>query len=58
MNGQVQRVRARHGDIKPGCEIVVPIKEKSTWSLQNTLSIATTTASLATMIATIANILK
>jgi protein involved in polysaccharide export with SLBB domain len=59
MNGQVKRLKTRHaGGIQPGSEIVVPVKEKSSWSLQNTLSIATTTASLATMVATIANILK
>jgi len=53
--------RAKKGSrelIQPGCEVIVPVKEKSNWSLQNTLSIATTSASLATMIASIANILK
>ena len=59
MNGTIKRARAFSGDIiEPGCEVVVPIKEKNTNSLQNTLSIATTSASLATMIASIANILK
>lgn len=59
MNGQVKRAkRSSHELIQPGCEVIVPVKEKSNWSLQNTLSIATTSASLATMIASIANILK
>ncbi len=59
MNGQVKRGKKNHSDlIQPGCEIVVPEKAKSNWSLQNTMSIATTSASLATMVATIANILK
>lgn len=59
MNGTIKRARAFSGDIvEPGCEVVVPIKEKNPNSLQNTLSIATTSASLATMIASIANILK
>ena len=59
MNGTIKRAKAFSGDIvEPGCEVVVPLKEKNTHSLQNTLSIATTSASLATMIASIANILK
>ena len=59
MNGTIKRAKAFSGDIvQPGCEVVVPLKEKNTHSLQNTLSIATTSASLATMIASIANILK
>jgi protein involved in polysaccharide export with SLBB domain len=59
MNGQVKRLKSKNASgITPGSEIVVPVKEKGTWSLQNTLSIATTSASLATMIASIANILK
>ena len=52
MNGQVKRAK------KGSRELIQPGKEKSNWSLQNTLSIATTSASLATMIASIANILK
>jgi protein involved in polysaccharide export with SLBB domain len=59
MNGQVKRLKSKHaGGIMPGSEIVIPVKERHPWSLQNTLSIATTSASLATMVATIANILK
>lgn len=59
MNGQVKRAKKGSRElIQPGCEVIVPVKEKSNWSLQNTLSIATTSASLATMIASIANILK
>lgn len=59
MNGQVKRAKQGSRElIQPGCEVIVPVKEKSNWSLQNTLSIATTSASLATMIASIANILK
>jgi protein involved in polysaccharide export with SLBB domain len=55
MNGQVKRLKSKHaGGIMPGSEIVIPVKERHPWSLQNTLSIAT----LATMVATIANILK
>ena len=59
MNGQIKRGRLNSTSlIEPGCEIVVPMKEKNAAALQNILSIATTSASLATMIASIANILK
>ena len=59
MNGQVKKAsKYDRGLIEPGCEIIVPTKEKNEFKLQNILSIATTSASLATMIASIANILK
>ncbi len=59
MNGQVSKAgRMRPDLIQPGCEIVVPSKPERNWTLQNTLSIATTSASLATMIATIGNLLN
>lgn len=59
MNGQVKKARSHSSSIiEPGCEIIVPSKEKNPHKLQNILSIATTSASLATMIASIANILK
>ena len=59
MNGQVKKAsKYDRGLIEPGCEIIVPTKEKKEFKLQNILSIATTSASLATMIASIANILK
>jgi hypothetical protein len=59
MNGQVKRLKSKHAKgIMPGSEIVIPVKEKHNWQLQNTLAIATTSASLATMLATISNLLK
>ena len=59
MNGQVKKARSHSSSIiEPGCEIIIPSKEKNQHSLQIILSIATTSASLATMIASIANILK
>ena len=59
MNGQVKKASKWDSDlIQPGCEIIVPTKEKNEFKLQNILSIATTSASLATMVASIANILK
>ena len=58
MNGQVKKASKYNNNlIEPGCEIIVPTKEESSFKLQNMLSIATTSASLATMIASIANIL-
>ena len=59
MNGQIKRGKLGSTSvIEPGCEIIVPVKEKNKAALQNILSIATTSASLATMIASIANIIK
>lgn len=59
MNGQVKKAKKYSNDvIQPGCEIIVPTKEKNQFQLQNILSIASTSASLATMIASIANIIK
>lgn len=58
MNGQVKKAKKYNSHIEPGCEIIVPTKQKNAFQLQNMLSIATTSASLATMIASIANILK
>lgn len=59
MNGEVKKASKYNSNlIEPGCEIIVPTKEKNEFKLQNILSIATTSASLATMVASIANILK
>ena len=58
MNGQVKKAKKYNSHIEPGCEIIVPTKQKNAFQLQNILSIATTSASLATMIASIANIIK
>ena len=59
MNGQVKKAsKFSHSLIEPGCEIIVPTKHKKNFKLENILAIATTSASLATMVATIANISK
>ena len=59
MNGQIRRGRLNRSDVvEPGCQIIVPAKERNSDALQSVLSVATTSASLATMIATIGNILK
>ena len=42
----------------PGCEIFVPEKNVSTMTLAEKMSLGTTAASIATMIATLVNILQ
>ena len=57
MNGDV--AKAGHGvKVKPGCEIVVPQKSMSKMSTAESISLISGTASVAAMIATIANLLK
>ena len=60
MNGTVSRLRSGNSKaIEPGCEIIVPSKERrEKMSPTEILSIGTSTASLATMIATISNLFK
>ena len=58
MNGKVARV-AHNAKPEPGCEIFVPGKaERDPRMLAQTLSIASSVASFATIIATLANIIK
>lgn len=59
MNGTVSRARRYSiGVVEPGCEIVVPKKRERKGALQEVLGVATTASSLATMMATIGNLLK
>ena len=60
MNGTVSRLKTRNSKaIEPGCEIIVPSKDKrNRMSPAEMLSIGTSTASLATMIATLVNLFK
>ena len=59
LNGTVERAkRLSRNVVEPGCEIVVPQKRTREGQLQEILSVSTTAASLATMIATIGNIIK
>jgi protein involved in polysaccharide export with SLBB domain len=59
MNGTVSRARRySKGVVEPGCEIVVPKKRERKGALQEVLGVATTASSLATMMATIGNLLK
>lgn len=58
MNGMVARV-GHNAKVRPGCEIVVPSKPESTgMKIGEWLTIGTSVASIATMVATIANIMK
>ena len=62
MNGQVAEVKGngRH-QVEPGCEIVVPIKDKTKaekWNIQTILGIVSSLGSLGLTAASIANILK
>lgn len=59
MNGEVAKAKRNTKNlVKPGSEIVIPMKRDKDGALQEALSIATTASSLATMIATIGNILR
>ena len=60
MNGTIAKAKGGGKSVvQPGCEIIVPSKpEGKGLSLPEILSIGTSTASIATMIATITNILK
>ena len=56
MNGTVAKV-SHNAKPMPGCEIVVPAKATTKLSIAETMTIGTSVASIATMIATLANIL-
>ena len=58
MNGMVAKADRKHKP-RPGCQIVVPTKARRRGlGLTEWLSIGTSTASIATMVATIANLIK
>lgn len=62
MNGQVAKVNGYgSGMVEPGCEIIVPIKDKTRadkWNIQTILGIASSLGSLGLTAASVANILK
>lgn len=60
MNGQVARIKGRNKDkIEPGCEIIVPSKKnKNGARIGEILGYASSFGSLATMFATITNLIK
>lgn len=57
MNGHVEKVKARSKKVEPGCEIVVPNKVKKN-TFGNIMGYTTSIASLAMMVASIANLVK
>lgn len=56
MNGTIAKV-SQNAKPKPGCEIVVPEKEINKMTIAEKMTIGTSVAAIATMIATLANIL-
>ena len=59
INGTVAKAKKYSKTVvEPGCEIIVPQKMKKEDSLQKILSVATTSSSIATMLATIYNIIR
>lgn len=56
MNGTIAKV-SQNAKPKPGCEIVVPEKEINKMTIAEKMTIGTSVASIATLIATLANIL-
>ncbi len=59
MNGTVARAnRLNRNAIQPGCEIVVPIKDRERMKTTEILSLGSTSASLATVIIALTNILR
>ena len=57
MNGTLAKV-GHNAKVRPGCEIIVPTKVQSKMSLAETLSVGSSAASIAAVIATIANLVK
>lgn len=59
MNGQIAEVKGNgKSQIEPGCEIIVPNKRRRSNTFNNIIGYASSFASLGTMFATIANLLK
>ena len=59
LNGTIKRAKRYSANVvEPGCEIVVPQKRDKKDNLANILSIATTSSSVATMMATISSMLR
>lgn len=57
MNGTIAKM-GHNAKPKPGCEIVVPAKNVNKMTIAEKMTIGTSVASIATMIATLANIIK
>lgn len=59
MNGTVAKAKKNSRKvIEPGCEIIIPQKRQREGKLQEILSVATTSASIATMVASITNLVR
>lgn len=59
LNGTVTNAKKLNKTVvQPGCEIIVPQRRKKEDSLQKILSVATTSSSIATMLATMYNIIR
>ena len=61
MNGKVSRKGTSAFKVEPGCEIVVPVKDKEQMnrvSAAEVMSIASSTASVAAMVVSLINSLK
>ena len=59
MNGTIARARqGSKGVVEPGCEIVIPQKRDKDFDVTSLMSVATTSSSIATMLATIMNLIK
>lgn len=58
MNGTIARARQMSsGVVEPGCEIVIPQKREREFNVSALMSVATTSSSIATMLATIMNLI-
>lgn len=57
MNGTVAKV-GHNAKVRPGCEIIVPTKAQSKMTIAEKMTMATSFSSIATMMATLNNILK
>ena len=57
MNGMVAKV-GHNAKVRPGCEIIVPTKAQSKMTIAEKMTMATSFSSIATMMATLSNILK
>jgi hypothetical protein len=58
MNGTVTRARRMSSNVvEPGCEIVIPQKRDKDFDVSSLMSVATTSSSIATMLATIMNLI-
>ena len=59
INGNVAKARKlKKGVVQPGCEIIIPQRLQKEGSIERMLSIASTSSSIATMLATVYNIIK